>query len=1018
MEKERFSLLLSVLARRRALQPPSVNQRIFRAFLSISSAVLLIRVMGLLNQVVVTSRFGAGAAMDAYFVATALPILAASLVTGALEASVIPTFARVRGQRTPEQASRFFSTLLNALVVGTALLTLLMLIFSRQMVFLVAPALGSKRMDLAIALAPIVFPTFLLLTGIGFLEDILNAEGQFGWPAYAGMIVPLSTAGFVLVAGRSHGIVMLGIGTVVGLCLQVSIVLIRLRRAGITYRPVVELRSPEIALVLAAAWPALCAALISRASPVVDQVFASSLTVGSISALNYALKLISVPTGIIFAAIGRAALPYLSRQVAAQDMQGFKVTLHFYLWITGLVTALGAAFMLVAAHPIVRILFQRGAFTAADTALTAHTLQGFVVGLIPMALGFVTARAFSALRKTRVLLYTSLFSVFANTIFDYIFARMWQSFGIALATSAVYTCTMVMLFVALHHGIGDLGLFTPPAELIAALRKIRGRRQRSPWVDRPVGAAGLPALSRVVVAKPNQVRAMTTGDISRRNGHGAQAESRWPALRPARRFPRWLSQSLLYTIVLIAIFAIGAGSVFMGTTLALRIALGLPLILVFLRYPYVLLLAWACIEVFFGSTVTFFSGNNLETALTIPTVLLMVAMPLKEIAKRMPALTFMLLFLLWVLASIGISGLGVATFLQEWTLTLDYVLIAVLVINVLTTRRRVLGLIDAILGVSGIIALYGIYGYVTHRYGQVDPSTGLFRASSIFGLATALSFHLSLVIPLAVYRAFTVQGIKRLAFSILAVILLLTLGLTFTRAALVVVPVGIIVLALFLPSRRMKLTILGGMSALGFLLVPLSLFGQVNIFDRFFNQDVTTLNGRLYLWRAVIDHFDPGQVLGHGLGASDALLTALHLGDNGVTSTSLIATSAHSLFLGMLYDHGIVGVTLLSLTFVALLVGLVRNARTALGEQRALFATALAVCVVTIGQSIDSNQILIPSLGIYFWIIVALPFARCWASASPPSQVDQLSSGGSGEPYSWSRQRTASRPLVGARGGS
>src|SRR5215472_15263165 len=134
------------------MRSPSVNQRIFRAFLSISSAVLLIRVMGLFNQVVVTSRFGAGEEMDAYFVVNALPILAASLITGALEASVIPAFTRARGQRTPEQASRFFSTLLNALVVGTVLLTLLMLIFSRQMVFLVAPALDPKRADLAIAL--------------------------------------------------------------------------------------------------------------------------------------------------------------------------------------------------------------------------------------------------------------------------------------------------------------------------------------------------------------------------------------------------------------------------------------------------------------------------------------------------------------------------------------------------------------------------------------------------------------------------------------------------------------------------------------------------------------------------------------------------------------------------------------------------------------------------------------------------------------------------------------------------
>src|SRR5206468_780918 len=107
--------------------------------------------------------------------------------------------------------------------------------------------------------------------------------------------------------------------------------------------------------------------------------------------------------------------------------------------------------MITLAHLIVQILFQRGAFSSNDTNLTATTLVGFLIGLTPMALGFITAKAFSALGKTKVFVWMSIFSVPANALLDFIFAHFWQSQGIALATSGVYFCTMIINFVMLRH---------------------------------------------------------------------------------------------------------------------------------------------------------------------------------------------------------------------------------------------------------------------------------------------------------------------------------------------------------------------------------------------------------------------------------------------------------------------------------------------------------------------------------------------------------------------------------------
>ena len=908
----------------------SAHKQIFRALLTLSSAALLVRVFGMLNQIVVSGRLGAGATMDAYFVASALPTMLALLVSNVIETSVIPVYARVRTQGK-EQASVLFSTFLNLLLVGTVLLTVMILALRYQMIHLTAPALDPFRTGLAVSLAPFIFPVLILMIVISFMECILNTEGQFGWPAYAGLLVPLTTAVLVLALGRSQGVVMLCIGMLVGLCLQLGMIIVRARRAGIVYRLILDLHNPEIGAILIAAWPILLGASIIQTSPLVDQIFASYLSAGSISAISYSLKLISVPAGVIFDSAGRAIVPYLSRQAAMKDMKAFKETLRLYLWALGGGTIVLTALMFVLAHPLVRILFQHGAFSADDTNHTASTLVGFVVGLTPMAFGFTVSRAFSALGKTRVLMSVSLFSVVANAVFDYIFARLWQSQGIALATSAVYFCTMFILLFTLRIMIGKLNLFTPPPELLKVIWKI-GQ-----------GSYNL----KLAIWKQDSLFSF--------------------------KIPYNLRQQIVRIGVMLVIFAVGVIGISRNSLLTLQAAFGSLVALAFLRYRYALLIVWALINAFIGSSLPIFNGNHLDTALTAPSLLLIAVMPIKQTFKRMPTLALLLIYLLWVLIGIGISPLAAGSFLTSWLLMLDYVAIGVLTINVLTTRQRALKLIDAMLIPATFVSLYGIYGYFTRQNGIVDHTTSLFRIFSIYTAAPALALFLSIVIPPAIYRASTLRGFKRLGVSLLVLIYLLAIGLTFTRSAFICVPLSIIIMVLFLPPRGMRTPLLAVILALAVGVVLLPTVGHISIFSRFFNQDITTLNGRIYLWRVLLDHFDPAQLLGNGLGASNILLVKLGF--------AAISISPSNLFLATLYDHGIIGAALLISVFIVLAATLIAGIRRATGDQRTLFVMALVAFVNMLLQSFEANDFWTQSIGIYFWIIMALPFALCWSAS-------------------------------------
>jgi O-antigen ligase len=203
----------------------------------------------------------------------------------------------------------------------------------------------------------------------------------------------------------------------------------------------------------------------------------------------------------------------------------------------------------------------------------------------------------------------------------------------------------------------------------------------------------------------------------------------------------------------------------------------------------------------------------------------------------------------------------------------------------------------------------------------------------------------------------------------------LAAALTFTRSAFIYIPVSIVVMALCIPSGQVRKVLVGSIAALAIILVPLVAVGNIAIFSRFASGDIATLNGRTYLWQAILSHFDPTKLLGNGIMASNALLTYLHIGANG----GVIGTSPHALFLGTLYDNGVIGVILLAAAFIALAINLIAGMRKATGEQRLLFAVALAVFTSAVLQSIDSNDFWDPAISLYIWIVIVLPFALYWS---------------------------------------
>jgi len=171
-------------------------------------------------------------------------------------------------------------------------------------------------------------------------------------------------------------------------------------------------------------------------------------------------------------------------------------------------------------------------------------------------------------------------------------------------------------------------------------------------------------------------------------------------------------------------------------------------------------------------------------------------------------------------------------------------------------------------------------------------------------------------------------------------------------------------------------------SALGALIATMF---NVPILSRFLNNDITTLNGRTYLWQALLDHFNPTHLLGEGLQASDVLLERLQVG----VGAGVIATAPHNIFVGTLYDHGIIGLTLITLILVAIPWNLIKTVFKATPKHRLILAVALAAYINIILQAFETTTVWNQAVGAYVWMILSLPFVYYWDTVKKEPKESQ-----------------------------
>jgi len=433
------------------------TRRLALAAVFVASATAISRVVGLAREVVVAGAYGAGAEYSAFVSVSAVPTTIRQLFAdAAISAAFVPVLVGLLVAGEQGRARRVTGALLGFMltVVGAAVLALI--VAAGPIVEALYPELTTTPETAAAAAEylRIVAPTILVLALAGVVTGVLFAHERFVMPAAVSIVWNVVIIAFVTAWHSSWGVPALAWGILAGTVVELVLLVWAMRAMGEPVRVNLHFGDSQFRRVLALMVPVSITLGILNFNFLVNMYFAQYVSDQAAAEIIYAFRLYTLPQGIFAVTIGTVLFPSLSRFAAQDDRTRFRETLSLAVRQTAFVSLPFVAWFVVLAIPIVRVVFERGAFSAGDTTAVAPVLAAFAVGLVFANINTMFNRSFQSMQRVWLPLYVGLACLVLNAVLAWILLHPFGAAGIALSTSLVSIFNCVVLGYLLRDRIG------------------------------------------------------------------------------------------------------------------------------------------------------------------------------------------------------------------------------------------------------------------------------------------------------------------------------------------------------------------------------------------------------------------------------------------------------------------------------------------------------------------------------------------------------------------------------------
>jgi putative peptidoglycan lipid II flippase len=489
------------------------GRRLARSTAIFSLATGLSRLLGLVREMTSAYYFGVSGKINAFTVASQIPNLVRALVAdAALSGAFVPVFNEMLERGEKRRAWRVASTLFWLMLLGLGAVTAVLILLAPLLIRPFGEPGGD--FDLAVSLSRVLFPIVVLLGLSGIVVGILNTYEHFAAPALApvawNLVIILGLVlGVPRIDSESSELYLYAGVVVIGTLVQLLLPIPWLRGLDGRLTLALDWRDPAVRRVFALMLPVTLTIGLINVNFVVGTLFASRLLDPELApaSIDKAFRLYMLPQGMFAVAVTAVLFPTLSRLAARRDTGGFIRALDGGIRQIAFLLVPASLVTVVLAEPIVRLVYERGEFTDADTTVVAECLVAFSIGLVFNGWMLILNRGFYAVQTNWVPTAVALGAVVLNAILDAVFYRL-GIWGIPLATSAVNVAGTGALLVMMHRRVGLEGIRTTlravtrigAASVLGAMSALFVWFALDAWLGRTLGAQLVSVGTALVIA--------------------------------------------------------------------------------------------------------------------------------------------------------------------------------------------------------------------------------------------------------------------------------------------------------------------------------------------------------------------------------------------------------------------------------------------------------------------------------------------------------------------------------------
>lgn len=430
--------------------------KIAKATIYLMIVTIIAKILGFGRELVLASSYGVSMYSDAYLTAMNIPIVIVASIGAALGTTFIPMYCDINNNLGEEKALRFTNNMFNLVICICLLLAILGFIFVKPLVRIFAFGFKAETFEIAVNFTKILI-VGIVFTGLSFIiTAYLQVKNNFTIPGIISVPKNIIIIASILLSIKYGPYIMVW-GTVIGMASEFLFQLPFAIKKGYKYKPYINIKDKYIKRTVWLVGPVLIGVGVNQVNTMIDRTLASTLVEGSISSLNYANKLNGFVMALFIASISAVIYPILSNLSLEKNRNEFtKSVVQSINTVVILVIPISIGAM-VLSTPIVRLLFQRGAFDESATSMTAIALIMYSIGMVAFGLRDVLGKVFYSLQDTKTPMINGVISIFINIVLNLFLIKYLKHAGLALATSISAIICIILLFRSLSKKIGYFG---------------------------------------------------------------------------------------------------------------------------------------------------------------------------------------------------------------------------------------------------------------------------------------------------------------------------------------------------------------------------------------------------------------------------------------------------------------------------------------------------------------------------------------------------------------------------------